>query len=326
MLKQQAGIIKRLDVMELLSHDGISVERNNAGDPHEGLPIGSPFPDFELPDVYGEQISLQQLLSEKRPIVFFFVSPACNPCRALVPELEEWQRTLGEKVSFVLVSSGKAKDNTERFGGETPKTILLQNKEEVAYLVNAQWTPTALFVGAEGRILSRLAAGDVAIRELMEKVVDEDLKREFLFISNGNGDGPPLKIGEDIPKFSLPDLHGNEFNSSDLRGARTLVTFWSLTCPHCIAMIEDFKQWEAQNGENTTKLLIFSDGDPDEHRKFDLVSPILIDGDNKVFAKFETGGATPAAVLVDENGKIISETAKGSAKIWALLGKRKSNL
>jgi hypothetical protein len=31
---------------------------------------------------------------------------------------------------------------------------------------------------------------------------------------------------------------------------------------------------------------------------------------------------TPSAVLIDENGRIISETAIGAQNIWALVGRR----
>ena len=32
---------------------------------------------------------------------------------------------------------------------------------------------------------------------------------------------------------------------------------------------------------------------------------------------------TPSAVLINENGKIISEVAVGAEQIWTLIGKRK---
>jgi len=48
----------------------------------------------------------------------------------------------------------------------------------------------------------------------------------------------------------------------------------------------------------------------------------LIDKEYETALKLGMYG-TPSAVLVNENGRIVSETATGAPQIWALLGKRK---
>jgi peroxiredoxin/uncharacterized membrane protein YphA (DoxX/SURF4 family) len=322
--EQQSLILRRIDLLETISREGLPVERSNAGNPDDALPIGTPFPDFELPDIDGRIISFEHLLAEAKPMLFFFVGPNCVPCKALLPEIEGWQDEFGDRLNFVFISSGKAEDNTEKFGGSKVKRVILQKQREVAEFVNARWTPTALFVGADGLIASRPAVGDNAIRDLVEKLKAENLDAEFVYIANGNGAAPDRlpKIGEKIPEFLLNDLEGGEVSARTLKGKKTLVTFWSTTCPHCSNMMDELKAWEKQRAPNDPELLVFSDGDPDAHRSLALDSTLVLDKDYKTAEKFGMFG-TPSAVLVNEDGTIVSETAVGAPNIWALIGKRK---
>ena len=318
--EQQTQIMRRIEILEVVAGEGGTreVERHEAGDPHDSLPIGAAAPDFELPDLTGRTVAFDHLLSSVKPLLFFFVSPTCGPCAALLPEIEEWQKELREKVEFVFISSGTAAANTEKFGGGAFKRILLQENMEVSELFHAKWTPTAIFINSDGIIASHLAVGDDGIRDLMKRIKAENFDQEEIFITNSS----KIKIGEAVPEFALKDIQGREFTSQDFRGKKTLVTFWSTTCPHCHDMIEELKAWDRQKGLDEPNLIVFSEGDPQEHREIGLKSPIILDEGYKTAEKFGMFG-TPSAVLVNENGKIVSETATGAGNIWALIGKRK---
>ena len=320
--EQQTQIMRRIELMELVARDGSLVERENVGHPHEGLPIGALFPAFELPDISGTAVSLESLRAEGNPVLFFFVSPTCTPCKALVPEFRQWQQELGQKVKMIFVSNGKAETNLEKFGEDTFKNLLLQKDREFAELVRAKWTPTAVLMDRNGRIASHIAAGDTAIRELVEKIQDDDLQQEFTYFANGNGDAQPVKIGNDLPEFSLQDIKGQEITSDYFKGKQTLITFWSTTCPHCVNMMDDLKEWDRTKGKDEPDLVVFSDGDKTAHEEIELHSPIILDEGYKTSAKLGMFG-TPSAILVNEDGKIVSETAVGAPDIWSLVGKRK---
>jgi thiol-disulfide isomerase/thioredoxin/uncharacterized membrane protein YphA (DoxX/SURF4 family) len=318
---QQTQILRRIEILDVISREGGAVERQEAGDPNEGLPIGSPFPDFELPDLSGRVVSFEHLLAERKPTLFLFVAPTCSPCKALVPEIAEWESKLADKVNIVLISRGKADENREKFSISEKSRVLLQKDREVANLVHAKWTPTALFVDAAGNIASHIAAGDSAIRELVEKVSEADVSNEFVYFTNSNGNGRAPKIGEAVPDFTLDDREGQKVASSDLKGSPTLAAFWSTTCPHCINMMEDIREWEQSRSAADPKLIVFSDGDVEELKKIELTSPIVLDKDYKTATKLGMLG-TPSAVLIDEHGRIVSETAIGAQNIWALIGRR----
>lgn len=321
--EQQSEIMKRMDVMELVARDGGEVTRDEAGHPHGGLPIGTVFPDFALPDLAGNTVSLTDLRSANLPVLFLFVSPTCNPCKALVPEFEQWQDDLRDKVKLVFVTTGKAEENAEKFAGEASKLLLVQKERELSDIVKAQWTPTAVLMDRHGRIASHVAAGDAAIRELVAKIKDEDLRQEFTYFTNGNGHSHSNnKIGENIPIFSIDDIRGNEINNDYFKEKQTLVAFWSLTCPYCQEMMSDLREWDKTKGKDEPNLIVFSEGDKAAHEEFELHSPIILEKDYQTAAHFGMFG-TPSAVLVNEKGTIISETAAGATEIWALVGKRK---
>lgn len=317
--EQQTQIMRRIEVIELISHDGgAEVQREEVANMHEGLPLGAPFPDFELADINGKTVTFEHLLGKAKHILFFFVSPTCNPCKALLPEIEAWQDELQDKLQFVFISNGQVEENLEKLGGKGFKQILLQKDRELAEAVSAGWTPTALLVNTDGAVASHPAAGDAAIRTLVEKIKTENFDEDLLFVTNGT----PTKIGESVPEFSLKDLQGREITANDFRGKKTLVTFWSISCPFCVNMMDDLREWDAAKNVDEPNLIVFSTGEPDAHEELNLKSPILLDEKFKTAEKFGMSG-TPSAVLVDENGRIVSETAIGASNIWALIGKRK---
>lgn len=107
--EQQVQIMRRIEVMELVAgSEGGDVERAEASHPHEGLPIGGLFPDFELYDTSANKISLEMMRRAGVPTLFLFVSPTCNPCKALLPEIREWRKELMGRVNFAFISTGKA--------------------------------------------------------------------------------------------------------------------------------------------------------------------------------------------------------------------------
>ncbi|MBS1795901.1 MAG: redoxin domain-containing protein [Acidobacteria bacterium] len=316
--EQQSQIMRRIEVLEIVMHeDGREVKREEAGNITDSLPIGAVAPDFELPGLDGRIVAFEHLLARAKPLLFFYVSPGCLPCQSLLPEIEEWRRDLGENVEFVFLSSGTSEANREKFGDGLPN-VLLQEDKEIAALFHARWTPTAIFVNADGVVASHPAVGDVAIRDLVAKVKAIDFTRRTVFIANGE----QVKIGQEVPEFALKDVHGREITADFLKGRKTLVTFWSTTCPHCLNMIRDLQEWDRQKGMDEPNLLVFSDGDVEEHREIGLQSPIVLDKGYRTAEKLGMFG-TPSAVLINENGKIISETAVGAANIWSLIGKRK---
>ena len=319
--EQQTQIMRRIEILEVTALDGgREVLREDVKPPTTGLPIGAPAPDFILPDINGKQISFENLLMQSKPMIFLFVSPTCKPCAGLLPEIETWQAELKGKLNFIFVSSGIVKDNLDKFAGNTLKQVLLQNDREVALKFGAEWTPAAVLVNNDGTIASRAAVGDKAIRELIEAVKVQIDGAEILLIGDKN-DELTGKLGEDLPEFFENDINEKLVASEDLRGKKTLIAFWSLTCGYCQQMLGELQDWDKTKGADEPNLLLLSEGKPEPHRELNFQSPIILDNEREISAELGMSG-TPSAVLINEHGKIVSETAVGAERIWTLLGKR----
>ncbi len=319
---KQETILRQIEIMEMVARDGGSVERDELSHPHEGLPIGAVVPDFAMQTLAGDAVSLADVRSEGLPVLFMFVSPTCSPCKSLVPEFEQWQQELSGKLRLVFVSNGKLSDNADKFGDEISKHLLVEPTRAFADLMKAKWTPTAILMDANGRVASHASAGDTAIRTLIEHIKSEDLSREFAHFTNGHNHTDTSKIGVPVPEFSLPDVTGKEITSQYFRDRKTLVAFWSLDCGYCDQMIEELRNWDRTKGMDEPGLLVFSDGDAKANAELGLASPVIVEDGNETATKLGMFG-TPSAVLVNENGVIVSETALGASDIWALVGKNK---
>lgn len=321
-LNNQSELAKRLDLLELAAPIA-EVEREHAGHPHDGLPIGALLPEFELKDTDGESISTISLYANGKGALLLFVSPTCAPCKNLVPKFREWAAELSEKVNLYLITSGKADENIKKFGDLPSSPLLLQEKREFADAVNAKWTPSAIYINSKGRVASHISAGDTAVAELVEKVRAADLSDDTtrFELPNANGGFNRIEIGSEIPEFSLKTIDGNQFSKETLRGTETLVTFWSTTCPHCKAMEPELKRWAAGRNGDSPRLVMLSTGQIDEHKALEIEAPIAIDEGNAVSETLGMFG-TPSAVLIDEKGRFASEIAIGAPNIWLLVGNR----
>ncbi|MGB7068442.1 MAG: MauE/DoxX family redox-associated membrane protein [Pyrinomonadaceae bacterium] len=319
-LKQQVDLSRKIEILGFVAGGDAKVERNEAGDPNDGLPIGSPLPDFSAPDINGRILTFDHLLAKRKPLLFFFVSPTCSPCEALMPEIEEWEADLKDKLEFVFVSSGTQDENRVKFGGDPSRTILIEKGREFADAVYAKWTPTALYVNADGNVASHPAAGDSEIRRLVGKIETADLMDEHVFFVGVNSNGKP-KIGKSVPEFAASDLTGREISEADFQGKKTVAAFISLTCSHCVTLINQIREWEKSKSADDPEFILFSEGEAAEHQQLGLKSPIIIEKDYETAKKLGMYGV-PSGVVVDETGTIVSEAAVGPSNIWALIGRK----
>jgi peroxiredoxin/uncharacterized membrane protein YphA (DoxX/SURF4 family) len=132
-----------------------------------GLALGTEAPEFELPSLTGEKQSLHSLRSRGRDVMLIFSSPFCESCNAVAKKLVKWMREMEGLPQIVLISRGKPEDNRAKLTDFDPSRVLLQRESEVSSAYDSIATPTAVLVGADGRIRSGLATGAAAIQELL---------------------------------------------------------------------------------------------------------------------------------------------------------------
>lgn len=132
-----------------------------------GLAVGTPAPEFELPSLAGERRSLESLRARGRDVLLIFSSPFCESCNALAQKLVKWMREMEGLPYIVLISRGKREDNLAKLKDFDTSRVLLQRQAEVSSAYDSISTPTAVLVGADGRIRSGLATGGAAIKTLL---------------------------------------------------------------------------------------------------------------------------------------------------------------
>jgi peroxiredoxin len=299
--------------------------------PPRGLPIGSPAPSFDLPNVQGGTATLERLLSGGKPLLLIFSHPNCGPCNALMADVAGWQNTLAEDLNVVIISEGRRDTNRVKAAEHRVGNVLVEKKRKLAEQYQAFGTPTAVVVRSDGMIGTPAISGADAIRQLvMNKAWTEAglaaLMRGFLQQPRPAPAQPVLPLGSPAPTFKLPDLSGNTVDSIHFNGNGTLLLFWNPACGFCQKMLPQLKEWEMVRPQSAPLLVLISGGSREANRDMGLESTILIDDKFSVGQLYGASG-TPSGLLVDSNGKIASGLAVGASALMAILsGSRPASL
>ena len=132
----------------------------------DGLEPGTIAPGFDLPDIHGGTVSLEQFRGRK--VLLVFSDPQCGPCDQLAPELARLHRKhAGNGLDFVMVGRGNAEQNMKKavqHGIEFP--VLLQEKWKLSRQYGIFATPVAFLIGKDGVIARNVAMGPDQIMTL----------------------------------------------------------------------------------------------------------------------------------------------------------------
>ncbi len=132
----------------------------------ELVEAGSVAPDFELPDVNGEIVSLSDFAG--RPVILNFWATWCAPCRVEMPALQEAQAAYGDGGPVVLtINQEETAERVTEFFDEVGLTLpaLLDAEAEVGMAYSAIFLPTTVIVGPDG-IVSAVHRGVISREEL----------------------------------------------------------------------------------------------------------------------------------------------------------------
>jgi peroxiredoxin len=196
-----------------------------------------------------------------------------------------------------------------RFGSSTVGgAALLRNAALAALAGVVAWSPTAT-------VLAVVAA-----------VVVASLQAAFswqLLLQNGRllarleqlEEAVPARkaqVGDTVPDFSLVDLDGDRVSREDVLG--TLLVFTDPGCGHCNAVLPAV----GRAGDRVT--LISSGGVRDNRTKAEEhgIEQVLLQADFEVAESLGIYGV-PAAVLLDEHGRIAAAPANGTSAVLELL-------
>jgi peroxiredoxin/uncharacterized membrane protein YphA (DoxX/SURF4 family) len=170
MLRLNHRLLRRVEALEaaLSGHD-VSHHKKSAA----GLPIGTPAPDFQLPDLDGTPVSLQSLRANGLPLVLLFTDPTCDSCVELMPDVAFWQEEYADDLTLVIISRGAPEVNRAKRDEHGLRSVLLQQGREISRLYDCNGTPGAVLIRADGTIGSLLAMGAEDVADLVEDTLAE---------------------------------------------------------------------------------------------------------------------------------------------------------
>ena len=280
------------------------LDRVEREEPVHGLARGAAAPSFRLRDLAGKKHSLKGLLEPAKPVLLVFVEPGCGPCTALLPEAGRWQTDHADALTVALLSLGKPEEIREKIEPLAHGLLLLDGRQKAFRAYDAEGTPSAVLLTADGRVDSATVGGARQIHALVE---------DRFGISMALG----LSLGSELPELTLQTLDGDAFELASIRGRETLVLFWTREGDDARELRDEIAEWEAA-GEMEPALVVVAPGIPDELRGEPFRTRILVDrlGDAwYVFGGYEL----PFAVLIGADGRVAWPLAAGPEHIMRLL-------
>jgi peroxiredoxin len=320
-IQQQGRILLRLDALDQ------RLAPVNAGAGPEGLAVGTPVPPFRLPDLDGKTVALEDYRGRRVLLVYW--GPECGFCAQLAPDLARLQddlRTAG--VDLVLVSQDDAARNrklAEETGLKCPVLLMNEDADLLQGPLRHLGTPSAYLLDGEGNVARPLAVGGEAILALVRGALGKRPGRKRLPgerpLSQSKIERDGLKAGTLGPPFRLPDLDGGTVALEDYRGRRVLLVFTDPHCGPCEELAPHLVRMHRQQRDGGPALIMVVRGDVEEIRqkaaRYGFEFPVVLQERWKLSQEYGIF-AVPVAFLIDEEGVIAKNVARGVEEILAL--------
>jgi peroxiredoxin len=321
-VKQQGRILLRLDQLE-------APRPADSPDPApSGLPVGTAFPNFRLPDLSGRFMRFEEF--HPKQVLLVHWSPGCGFCEMIARDLAGLEHNLLKQgVQLLLLAHGDAATNrklAEEHGLSSP--ILLLDGNAPCEPLRNMGTPVAYLLDHEGRIARPCAVGFEEVMALARSVAAQDSSTpdpralpgaQPLTESSILRDG--LKAGTPAPLFRLPSIQGNSVSLADYRGRQVLLVFSDPQCGPCDALMPELVRFEREHRDDGLKLILVGRGDRAENRRkaeqFGIHFPVVLQEKWKLSKEYGIF-ATPVAFLIGEDGLLLQNVAVGAEAITAL--------
>lgn len=305
LMRSYGKVLVRLDRLEeAIAEAGIDIgDLDHA--PEIGLTPGTQAPEFSASSLTGGRVTLESLSTSEVPTLLLFTSPSCGPCKPLLPTAAGWQQEHAGVLRIVFVTDGEpgaARVEAEEFELDT---VVLDGDHKLHARYEANGTPSAVVIAADGTIGSWVASGSDWIEQLVAQVTSETPAEEG------------LPVGAEAPEVELPTFDGERVSLAAMRGRELMLLFWNPDCGFCRSMHDDLLTWEESVNGVGPQLVVVSSGDEESTRSEGFRSLVLLDESFDTATAFQAGG-TPMGVLIDADGRIASSVAAGAEAVLAL--------
>jgi peroxiredoxin len=128
---------------------------------------------------------------------------------------------------------------------------------------------------------------------------------------------PNCLLGVKVPEFSATTMEGRKITSGYFKGKITVLNFWTISCPPCIAEIPGFNALVDQYGNGMVQFLAIGNDSDAEVKKFLEQHPWkfnqVSNGMLLQMEIFQLRSGYPTTFVINREGIIISAFAGGKA-------------
>lgn len=332
LIRQNGRMLLRLESLEQ-EVAALTTEHHELAEPSAtpapiatGLPIGSPAPSFELPDLSGSRHALAEWRGWRLLLVFF--NPQCGFCLDMCSALAALP--LDRAPLPLIVTTGEEQLNREIVGRHALRCpVLLQEEMIVASAFQVGGTPMGYLIDEQGNIASTLAAGADALLALAgahaQPATREDRTgrkpkyrgNRTLADSRINRHGLPA--GTPAPSFRLARVGGGELALEQYRGRHVLLVFSDPNCGPCDELAPKLEQIHGRRPD--VDVVMISRGSAEDNRQkiaeHGLTFPVVLQRQWEISRRYGMFG-TPIGYLIDHDGIVAADVAVGADAILAL--------
>jgi peroxiredoxin len=329
--EQRGRMLLRLDALEkrltLIEHHSNGVERAliPMQTPTTEAVVGNPLPRFSLPDLNGKMIGLDYFTGQHLLLVHW--NPLVPSCKLIASDLAHMQRELQDRnVRMIFVSEQDGEANrqlAQEKGLDCP--ILLGMSSNYPAIFQNREAPVAYFLDETGLVIYPLAIGARQVLTLARDAATGSAGSENHFPPQHSAPGrlerEGIKAGTEAPSFDLPDIYGERVSLETYRGKKVFLVFSDPHCGPCEYLSPHLARLYREIDNNLFALIMIGRGDPAENRDkaelHDFSFPVALQKRweiSKLYGIF----ATPVAFLIDDNGIVAREIAKGIDEILVM--------
>ena len=128
--------------------------------------------------------------------------------------------------------------------------------------------------------------------------------------------GPDCMIGAMAPDFSVVTMDGRPFSTDSLKGKISIINFWMISCPPCIAEIPGLNNVVKKYGRDEFNFIAIGMDDEKDINHFLNNNPWTFDqlasGSKLILDVFKIGWGFPTTFVLDKEGVIIGAFSGGT--------------
>ena len=134
--------------------------------------------------------------------------------------------------------------------------------------------------------------------------------------------GPDCMIGAMAPDFSVVTMDGRPFSTDSLKGKISILNFWMISCPPCIAEIPGLNNVVKKYGRDEFNFIAIGMDDEKDINHFLNNNPWTFDqlasGSKLILDVFKIGWGFPTTFVLDKEGVIIGAFSGGTTDEMAV--------